>query len=38
LLANGRLLPFKQTEQGLQIDVPQDAPDKNVSVIALRTL
>jgi alpha-L-fucosidase len=38
LLANGRSLPFKQTEHGLQIDVPQEAPDKNASVIALRTL
>jgi hypothetical protein len=38
LLANGRSLPFKQTEQGLQIDVPQDAPDNNVAVVALRTL
>lgn len=38
LLANGRSLPFRQTEQGLQIDVPPEAPDKNVTVIALRTL
>ena len=38
LLANGRSLPFKQTEHGLQIDVPQEAPDKNATVIALRTL
>jgi len=38
LLANNQPLPFKQTEKDLQITVPQDAPDKSVSVIALRTL
>ncbi len=38
LLANGQLLKFRQTEGKLQIDLPPQAPDPNVSVIALRTL
>jgi alpha-L-fucosidase len=38
LLAKNQSLPFKQTEKDLQIKVPQGAPDKSVSVIALRTL
>jgi alpha-L-fucosidase len=35
LLANGAPLTFRQTEGKLQIDIPQTAPDANVSVIAL---
>jgi alpha-L-fucosidase len=38
LLANNQSLAFKQTERDLQITIPQDAPEKSVSVIALRTL
>ena len=38
LLANNQPLTFQQTENGVQISLPQEAPDKNVSVIALRTL
>ncbi len=38
LLANGQPLKFRQTEGGLQIDLPPHAPDANVSVITLRTL
>lgn len=37
LLANGRPLTFRQDEAGLRIDVPAQAPDPNVSVIALET-
>jgi alpha-L-fucosidase len=37
LLANGQPLKFRQTEGKLQIDVPAQAPDPNVSVIALKT-
>jgi alpha-L-fucosidase len=37
LLANGRPLTFRQTEGKLVIDVPSQAPDPNVSVIALKT-
>jgi hypothetical protein len=37
LLANGRMLTFRQTEGKLQIDLPQEAPDTNVSVIAVKT-
>jgi alpha-L-fucosidase len=37
LLANGRPLTFRQTEGKLQIDIPGQAPDPNVSVIALKT-
>jgi alpha-L-fucosidase len=35
LLANGRTLTFQQSEHLLRIDVPAQAPDPNVSVIAL---
>jgi alpha-L-fucosidase len=38
LLANNQPLPFKQTERDLQITLPQEAPDKNVSVLSIRTL
>jgi alpha-L-fucosidase len=38
LLANGQPLKFRQTEAGLHMDIPPQAPDSNVSVIALRTL
>jgi alpha-L-fucosidase len=37
LLANGKQLTFRQTEGKLQIDIPAQAPDPNVSVIALKT-
>jgi hypothetical protein len=37
LLANGKPLTFRQTEGRLTIDIPQQAPDANVSVIALKT-
>jgi hypothetical protein len=36
LLADGRPLTFRQSEAKLQIDVPAQAPDPNVSVIALK--
>jgi alpha-L-fucosidase len=36
LLANGRPLKIRQSEGKLQIDLPSQAPDANVSVIALR--
>ncbi len=35
LLANGKPLTFRQTEGKLEIDIPQTAPDPDVSVIAL---
>lgn len=38
LLAGGQSLKFRQTEGRLQIDLPQQPPDPNVSVIAMRTL
>lgn len=38
LLANGQPLKFNQTENGLRLDLPADAPDGNVSVIAMNTL
>ena len=38
LLASGQPLNFRQSEQKLQIDLPAQAPDPNVSVVALRTL
>lgn len=38
LLSDGRPLKYNQTEEKLQIDLPAQAPDPNVSVIALRTL
>ena len=37
LLTNGRPLTFHQTEGKLTIDLPAQAPDSNVSVIALKT-
>jgi alpha-L-fucosidase len=37
LLASGRPLTYRQSEGKLQIDLPQEAPDPNVSVIALKT-
>ena len=37
LLANGKPLTFRQTEGKLSIDIPAQAPDANVSVIALKT-
>jgi alpha-L-fucosidase len=38
LLAGGQSLRFRQTERRLQIDLPQQPPDPNVTVIAVRTL
>jgi len=38
LLATGQPLNFRQSEEKLQIDLPAQAPDPNVSVLALRTL
>jgi alpha-L-fucosidase len=38
LLATGQPLKFRQSEAGLQIDLPAQVPDPNASVIALRTL
>jgi alpha-L-fucosidase len=38
LLANNQPLSFKQTDADLQITLPQNAPDKYLSVVALRTL
>jgi len=35
LLANGMPLKFRQTENQIEIDIPQTAPDPDVSVIAL---
>jgi len=37
LLADGKQLTFRQSEGKLAIDVPLQAPDANVSVIALKT-
>jgi len=37
LLATEQPLKFRQTERMLQVDLPSQAPDPNVSVIALRT-
>jgi alpha-L-fucosidase len=37
LLATGQLLSFRQFEGKLQIDVPQQPPDQDISVIALKT-
>jgi len=36
LLANGRTLNIHQSEGKLRVDLPSQAPDPNVSVIALR--
>jgi alpha-L-fucosidase len=38
LLATGQSLKFRQSETGAQISLPAQAPDPNMSVIALRTL
>ena len=38
VLASGQSLKFRQTERGLQIDLPRQAPDPKVAVIAVRTL
>jgi alpha-L-fucosidase len=38
LLANGQALKFHQSEQGLDVELPSQAPDPNVAVIAIRTL
>lgn len=38
LLATGQPLKVSQTEQKLKIELPQDAPDPNVTTIALMTL
>ncbi len=38
LLPTGQVLKFRQSENGLQLDLPAQVPDANVSVIALRTL
>jgi alpha-L-fucosidase len=38
LLAGGQSLKFRQTERRFQIDLPQQPPDSNVTVIAVRTL
>ena len=38
LLANGQPVKFRQTEQNLEIELPSQAPDPNVSVIAMKTL
>jgi hypothetical protein len=35
LLANGKPLTYRQIEGKLEIDIPQTAPDPDVSVIAL---
>jgi len=37
LLANGKPLKFRQTQGRLEIDIPETAPDPNVSVIGLKT-
>jgi alpha-L-fucosidase len=37
LLANGKPLNFHQSEGKLRIDIPEQAPDPNVSVVALKT-
>ena len=37
LLANGKPLTFHQSDGKLSIDIPEQAPDPNVSVIALKT-
>jgi alpha-L-fucosidase len=38
LLAGGQSLKFRQTDRRFQIDLPQQPPDPNVTVIAVRTL
>jgi alpha-L-fucosidase len=37
MLDGGRQLAFRQTERGIEIDTPAQAPDPNVTVIVLRT-
>ena len=37
LLADGRPLTFRQAEHGLEVSLPVEAPDPNVSVVALET-
>ena len=38
LLATGQAVPFQQSASGLELTLPAQAPDADVSVIALRTL
>jgi hypothetical protein len=38
LLANGQPLKFHQSEQSLDVELPSQAPDPNVAVVAIRTL
>jgi alpha-L-fucosidase len=38
LLGSGQPLKFTQSEQGIEIELPSQAPDPNVSVVAIRTL
>ncbi|HEV1995706.1 MAG TPA: hypothetical protein VGR03_15345, partial [Candidatus Acidoferrum sp.] len=38
LLVSGQSLKFRQAERRLQIDLPQQPPDPNVTVVAVRTL
>jgi alpha-L-fucosidase len=38
LLANGKPLSFHQSDKGIRIDLPAQAPDPNVSVIVLRAI
>ncbi len=38
LLATGQPLTFRQSENGLEVDLPAAAPDPNASVVALTTL
>ena len=38
LLASGQPLNFRQSQEKLQIDLPAQAPDPHVSVVALKTL
>lgn len=38
LLANGQPVKVRQTEQSIEIELPSQAPDPNVSVIAMKTL
>jgi alpha-L-fucosidase len=37
-LANGQALKFRQSEQNIEIDLPSQGLDPNVTVVALRTL
>lgn len=38
LLANGQPVKFSQTEQNVELQLPSQAPDTNVSVVSLKTL